>query len=135
MSDKESRNGGISAALAMLPTFREVAAKLDEDPATLSYLEEAHHEAVNMPLEVLARDGWYDVSDAGLDGTRGEAEEFAILFAWGGPAVRAYKVAGGDWQLQGQDWGTEWHTVTIEDPDDCRAFSRVCDYILEASAN
>lgn len=133
MTENETRNGGIAAALAMLPTFREVAAKLDADPETLAYLEEAHDEALAMPLEVFARSGWYNIFTGQTAAEAIDAEEFAIVFAWGGPAVRAYKVAGGDWQLQGQDWGTEWERVTILDNEDCRAFWRVCDYILEAN--
>lgn len=129
----EEKNGGKAAALSMLPKFRRVAAMLDADPATLSYLEEAHTAAVEMPLEVLGRTGWQNAN--GSDALSEGFDEYQILFAWGGPAVRAYKVAGGTWELQGQDWGTPWERVYIEDDADLRAFDRVCDYILEANAS
>lgn len=132
MKETEARNGGIAAALNYLPAFRDLAAKLYADPATLGYLEGAHCAAMEMPLEVVGRRGWQNLSsDADSEGF----DEYAILFATGGPAVRAHKEAGGDWQLQGQDWGTPWEFVPIENPEDNRAFSRVCDYILEANSN
>jgi hypothetical protein len=122
------RNGGKSAALAMLPAFKDLATRLDSEDWRES--EKAGHEAQEMPLEVLTRDGWYA---PGNPDERELESEYAILFSTGGPAVRAYKTAGGAWELQGQDWGTPWERVCIEDAESLKAFDRVCDYILEAN--
>ncbi len=68
-----------------------------------------------MPLALSVRDAWRPAGQL----TDEQPDEFEILLATGGPAVRIWGTLshGCPWkiQLQNQDWGTPWQTVDISD--------------------
>lgn len=79
---------------------------------------------LDMPLTVMVRDGWRQVGGMTDEGP----EEFEILLATGGPAVRILGTLDRDGhadrvELQNQDWYTPWEPVWFEtDADVLRAF-------------
>jgi hypothetical protein len=81
------------------------------------FAEKAEQQCREQPLSVSIRDGWYH------PGSESEPEEYEILLATGGPAVR---VTGnlGRWNeptdavIQGQDWFAPWKSIETTSDDD-----------------
>ena|SRR5690606_31446303 len=96
-------------AVAHLETIVELLRRLHEalDAGDEAAEDEARAEIEELPLEVLVRSGWRRPGEAM------EPEEYQILLATGGPAVRITGVLG-RWGepitalLEYADWGTPW---------------------------
>ena len=93
------------------------------------FAEKVEEQCREQPLSVSIRDGWY------APGDHPEPEEYEILLATGGPAVR---ITGnlGRWnepclaEIQGQDWFTPWESIetTSEDDEALRWFASLFYY-------
>ena len=85
----------------------------------------ARAEIEDLPLEVLVRSGWHRPGEAM------ESEDYQILLATGGPAVRIVGTLN-QWgepetaKLQFQDWFTPWEELetSAEDVDALLTFAR-----------
>lgn len=125
VKDDHARN----SALATLSAIKEMvdnltaAEKADDDKAR----EEAERTIHEDPLSVLVRSGWHAPGETPSDG----AEEYELLLATGGPAVRIRGTLG-KWSepetavMQYQDWFTPWKDLgaSPEDADTLLRYAR-----------
>lgn len=109
------------AKCAARASFEEIKARLSmlshvargDDEAAIEAAEQAVHE---LPLSLLVRDGWRQ-----LGADAGAPEEFELLLATGGPAVRIWGELDEYAQpkedrcfLQWQDWFTPWEDLGLD---------------------
>ena len=90
--------------------------------------DELRESVLNSPLSVEFRSGWYSSPNEEI-----EPEEFKILLAWGGPALRIIGELDNygpvNPKLQFQDWGTPWTDFEItEDQQDALNWFCNCFY-------
>ena len=98
----------IAAMVAKLEAFEKDDNGEDTDEPDDQTREEARKEIEQDPLSVQVRSGWYSPGEE-----PGSPEEFEILLATGGPAVRIIGELDQYGQptrarLQSQGWGTPW---------------------------
>ena len=142
MGNNNERNGGLAAARATLDGIaaayvayswltndnresKDLAAEARSLLRELSwngedfedFAEKIEEQCREQPLSVQIRGGWYKPGD------ESEPEEYEILLATGGPAVRITGNLGSynkpaDADIQGQDWFTPWESIETTSADD-----------------
>lgn len=131
----EKENHAIANARGWLEEIRILVLKLNDDGLTDEQRDQARQDIEEGPLSVLVRDGWRGPYQPHNDEG---PEEYEILLATGGPALRIY---GGldqyaqpddDPRLQWQDWGVAWtdYPLDHEERDAVAAYAR-CFYFGE----
>lgn len=116
-SDDEAR--ALNSALDTLSAIKEMVEALakaeeDDDDEAREKAEQIIHED---PLSLQIRSGWYQ------PGQQPEPEEYELLLATGGPAVRIVGTLGehnepATARLQFQDWFIPWKNVSTSSEDD-----------------
>lgn len=107
MSEHDQFEHAKSNAKGWLSSIEEMLAAIDK--AGDSRAEESARQAIEeSPLSVMVRDGWRQPGT-----TSDGAEEYEILLATGGPALRIWGRLGqhnepNTAELQMRDWGTPW---------------------------
>lgn len=102
--------GAMGALRELVGALRDAVADGDQDR-----IDEAQQAIYDDPLSIEYRSGWT------MQGDKMEAQEYCMLLATGGPAVRIVgeveheeaKTA----TLQVQDWGTPWTDVKLSEDD------------------
>ena len=115
----------IADMVAKLEAFKKDDDGQDTDEPDEKTREEAREEIEQDPLSVQVRSGWYGPGE-----DPGAPEEFEILLATGGPAVRIIGELDQYGQptrarLQSQDWGTPWTDYLGADRDVLLAYCGV----------
>ena len=122
--NEEKENGGMDQAQAQLDSIVELVESYHE----AKDIGEAEYEGDNLtedelldiinskPLSLEVRAGWHNL------GEKAGPDEYRILLSWGGPACQVI----GDLdeygdpysaKIQGQDWYTEWKTLSLKGAD------------------
>ena len=108
-------NDGLRQAGAYMTAIRELRDRYQAADRLL--IDAIRDEIRDMVLSVETRSGWIPLGSHPDDHPAGE---FLVLLSFGGPSVRIHGDIPLDpdaIRIQGQDWGTAWEDLRIDDAD------------------